>query len=34
VFRDGIDATLALIGCASIAALDSSFVDPPRVYAP
>jgi len=34
VFRDGIDATLALIGCASIAALDSSFVDAPRVYAP
>lgn len=34
VFRDGIDATLALIGCPSIAALDSSFIDPPRVYAP
>jgi isopentenyl diphosphate isomerase/L-lactate dehydrogenase-like FMN-dependent dehydrogenase len=34
VFREGIDATLALIGCPSIGALDSSFVDPPRVYAP
>ena len=34
VFREGIDATLALIGCPSVAALDSSFVDSPRVYAP
>ena len=27
VFREGIDATLALVGCPSIAALDPSFID-------
>jgi isopentenyl diphosphate isomerase/L-lactate dehydrogenase-like FMN-dependent dehydrogenase len=32
VFRDGIDSTLALIGCASIAALDASYVTAPREW--
>lgn len=30
VFRDGIDATLALLGCPSVAALDRSFIGPSR----
>ena len=32
VFGEGIDATLALIGCPSVAALDSSFVDSPAEW--
>ena len=31
-FRDGIDRTLALLGCPSVAALDRSYVDAPRSW--
>jgi isopentenyl diphosphate isomerase/L-lactate dehydrogenase-like FMN-dependent dehydrogenase len=32
VFRDGIDSTLALIGCPSIASLDATYVTVPREW--
>jgi isopentenyl diphosphate isomerase/L-lactate dehydrogenase-like FMN-dependent dehydrogenase len=31
-FRDGIDRTLALLGCPSVSALDRSYVDAPREW--
>ncbi|MEO8691860.1 MAG: alpha-hydroxy acid oxidase, partial [Acidimicrobiales bacterium] len=32
MFKDGIERTLALLGCPSVSALDRSYVDAPRLW--
>lgn len=32
IFRDGVDSTLALIGCQSLASVDASYVDAPAAW--
>jgi isopentenyl diphosphate isomerase/L-lactate dehydrogenase-like FMN-dependent dehydrogenase len=32
IFKDGIERTLALLGCPSVTALDRSYVDAPRLW--